>query len=164
MSKIKLHRYEDIYPRIKKAFDDHKSKIINIFPHVDVQHVGSSAVPGALTVGDLDIQIRINKEDVQAMKDFLHTIYHPHREDLWNEDFFIFCKKDDDIPMSIPVTVMGSRFDEHYRFRDLLISDPEILDTYNKLKLEFDGKEESEYKAAKAKFHGPNGTRFQDTI
>jgi GrpB-like predicted nucleotidyltransferase (UPF0157 family) len=45
--------------RVLQRFEQLKAELAVLIPDADIQHVGSTAIPGSLTKGDLDIQIRV---------------------------------------------------------------------------------------------------------
>lgn len=149
---------EELLPAISKLFKEHKELILKISPNSTIVHIGASSIPGALTIGDLDIHIQVSKEDFSETKDQLKQYYHVNHSDKWNDEFALFHRKDHpEIPMSIVVVVKGSKFDEHAQQTDLLRNNPDLLLQYNNLKKKFEGKSVSEYKKAKREFFGPNG-------
>ena len=127
-------KQEEVYPLAKKHFEIEKARILKSFPDAIVEFVGSSSIPGALTLGDLDIQVR------------------------WEEGLALLHWKDHpEIPMSIVVTVIDSPNDNYHKERDLFKNNPHLLEKYNNLKRGFEGKSVEDYKAAKRKLFGPHG-------
>ncbi|HEX7027032.1 MAG TPA: GrpB family protein, partial [Gammaproteobacteria bacterium] len=43
--------------KIARRFDHVKRQLLGLLPLADIQHVGSTAIPGSFTKGDLDIQV-----------------------------------------------------------------------------------------------------------
>ncbi len=54
---------------------------------MDIQHIGSTAIPNSITKGDLDIQVRVSKEDFTKAVEILSTIYDIN-EGSTKTDFF----------------------------------------------------------------------------
>jgi GrpB-like predicted nucleotidyltransferase (UPF0157 family) len=158
MDNIHFYTSEEISPKAQRLFKNEKHRILSLFPDVQVEHVGATSVPGALTVGDLDIQIRVKKSELGLVSKELKNVYHENHPELWNEHFSLFHKKDHPaMPMSIMVTVIDTPYDEFYKIRDMFRSDGALLERYNALKRRYEGKSELEYKVAKRDFFGPNG-------
>ncbi len=148
---------EEILPIAEKLFLQQKELIQKLIPSASIEHVGSSAIRGALTIGDLDIQVRVTKDFLDQATEKLKSIYETNHPELWTNEFALFKSKDvHELPMSIVVTVINSRFDEFYKIRDLFRSDSNLLEKYNSLKRSYEGKPLVEYKRAKNEFFGPN--------
>jgi GrpB-like predicted nucleotidyltransferase (UPF0157 family) len=130
---------------------------IIIQPNVDIQHVGSCAIPGAIGKFDVDIQIRVSKNDFASALEILKEKYIAKHLELWTDEFAIFLNPDPSVDIDYLLTVFDSRYDDFYRTRDYLISHPEKLREYNELKMKFEGKLYHEYRKAKQKFLGSNG-------
>jgi GrpB-like predicted nucleotidyltransferase (UPF0157 family) len=102
----------------------------------DVEHVGSTAVPGlaAKPVVDIDVVVRAER-DVGAAVDRLGSLGYVHQGDqgIVGREAFLW-------PPGAPrhhlyVVVAGSRaYMDHIRFRDLLRSHPGLADEYAELK------------------------------
>ena len=158
MTPIHFYKTEELLPIAKGLFKEEKEHILTLCPNALVEHVGATSVPGSLTVGDLDIQIRVTKQDFHSTCEKLKSLYHENHPHLWTNELALFHKKDhSEMPMSIMVTVIDTVFDEFYKTRDLLRKDKEMLAKYNDLKRRFEGKSIEEYKKAKREFFGPNG-------
>jgi GrpB-like predicted nucleotidyltransferase (UPF0157 family) len=149
---------EELLPVISSLFDKQKELIIKLSPRAIVTHIGAASIPGALTIGDLDIHVQVSKGDFLNTAQKLKDYYHINHPEMWTDEFALFHRKDHPkMPMSIVVVVKGSQFDEHALQTDLLRNNPALLLQYNDLKKRFEGKSVKEYKKAKREFFGPNG-------
>ncbi len=153
----KFFPYEEVSKRAKALFKRERKKLRNSLPWSHIEHVGSTAIPGALTKKDLDIQIRVNAADFKKTIIILKIFYEEHHPKLWNDNFAIFKKDDDDFPIDLMVTVLQSSYDDFYKIRDYLIKNPRKLAEYNELKVKNIGKDYQEYVKAKQNFFGGNG-------
>jgi GrpB-like predicted nucleotidyltransferase (UPF0157 family) len=125
-------------------------------PEADIQHVGSCAVPGALAKFDIDIQIRVKSAHFNKVVGVMENNFFLKHQELWTDEFAIF-KKNSEPPFDYMVTVIDSRYDDFFKVRDFFLANPEMLQEYNKLKKECEGKIYSEYRDAKKAFLGGNG-------
>lgn len=149
---------ETIAPLVSEIFEREKAGIQELFPHAMIEQVGSSAIPGALTLGEVDIQIRVSSEDFTCVSQGLNARYRKHRPELWTEEFAIFQQtKGMELPLIIAVTVIDSSCDEFSKLRDAFLKDRALLETYNDLKKTYERKELREYRKAKKAFFGLNG-------
>lgn len=139
--------------KIQKAF------LNKLIPSADIQHVGATSVPGSLTKGDLDIQIRVPKSKFVSARTVLSQHYKPnHQNDIWTEEFASFENyANPAIPIGIQLTVQGSNYDEFYKIRDLFINNPKLLKRYNAIKMQCEGKSSVEYRKHKRQLFGVNG-------
>lgn len=139
---------------IKIVFSDIHRRVREILPEVEILHVGGSSIPGALTKGDLDIQIRVLKKELGTAATLLELIFEPNNMELWNGDLAIFrdeqqyCWKVD-----ILMTVIGTKEDDCFKFRDLLMIRPDLLEQYNAIKLKYEGGVFRDYKEEKDVFY-----------
>ncbi len=74
----------------KRKFNAVKRKIIRVAPWAEVKHIGGTAIPGALTKGDVDLLVRLSKKKFSKTKKLLGNIFEEHNRQLWNENFAIF--------------------------------------------------------------------------
>ena len=144
-----------------KSTEDTSNLVINllkeIIPFSDVQHVGSSSVPGSIGKLDLDFQIRVDEKDFEKTIDILNSNFEEKQKILWKEGFAIFKTIKNNIPIDLVVTIKDSIYDDCYKVRDELRSNKSLLEEYNKLKIKYQGKPYSEYSKAKREFLGENG-------
>lgn len=149
---------EELLPVTSNLFEEQKRLIVGLSPYATVTHIGAASIPGALTIGDLDIHVQVSKEDFLNTTDKLKGYYHINHSEMWTDEFALCHRKDHPkMPMSIVLVVKGSQFDEHALQTDLLRNDLNLLLQYNNLKRKFEGKSVMEYKKAKREFFGPNG-------
>lgn len=156
---VHFYTSEEIFDKAAEVFTREKELLEGLISGsgVDIQHVGSCAIPGAMGKFDIDIQIRVPKEYfdhvlVSCKKQYLEK--HP---ELWTPEFAIFMNPDTSVDIDYLVTVKDSIYDDFYWSRDYLISHPEKLQEYNELKMKFEGKPYHEYRTAKQEFFGGNG-------
>jgi len=65
--------------RIEPAFEAEREKIRRLAPRAEILHTGGTAVPEALTRGDLDIHVRVPGGDFPAVRDALGLVYAAYR-------------------------------------------------------------------------------------
>lgn len=149
---------EELRPIINSVFETERVMLLQLIPGADIQHNGSSAITGALTKGDLDIQVRVSIDEVKSAVRALTPVYTVNHPELWTPEFALFHRYDDPVvPVGVVVTAIGTRYDEYHKLRELFTDNPELLAAYNALKRRYEGKPESEYRRAKQAFFGPNG-------
>lgn len=154
---VKLTSSDAIWEQASEVFAFHDRHIRKLIPVVDIQHTGSTAMRGALTKGDVDIQARISAGDFENSRRVLGEHYEPHRRELWTGEMALFHYDEEPLPVGIALVVDGSGYDQFDRLRNLLREDEQLLERYNQLKQEHEGASEEAYRSAKADFFGPLG-------
>jgi GrpB-like predicted nucleotidyltransferase (UPF0157 family) len=147
---------EELFQKSQSVFNLQKEELENILPQVDIQQVGSCAIPGAIGKFDVDVQIRVRPDQFKEVVGILHQHYEPKHPEIWTDEFVAFSNNKEYL-IDLVVTVIDSNKDDFYRVRDALIANPELLEEYNTLKRSFEGKPYAEYSKAKKEFLGGNG-------
>lgn len=111
MKPVNFLEQSKINEMANKEFSNQKSRILELLPNVDIQHIGSTAIPNSITKGDLDIQVRVSKEDFTKAVEILSTIYDIN-EGSTKTDFFRAFKDDLlPLPLGVQLTVINSDLD-----------------------------------------------------
>ena len=128
--------------------------MITLLPDAEIEHVGATAVPGALTKGDVDLVVRVSERDFADAGSILRTRYVVHQPHNWTRTLASFTAPDaSDPPVGVQLVVAGSDADGFFGpFRDALINDPTLLAKYNELKLNLDGLDYESYTERKGEF------------
>ena len=136
------------------TFDEHRERILGLLPEAEVEHVGATSVPGALTKGDVDLLVRLEPARFAGGVAALGNLYSVHQRENWTPTYASFADGGGaDPPVGVQVAVAGSADDLMFgAFRDHLIGDPAALAAYNALKRRHDGGEYERYTEAKAEF------------
>ncbi|HEY1041104.1 MAG TPA: GrpB family protein [Candidatus Paceibacterota bacterium] len=143
---------EEIFEKAVVIFEEQKAQLEKILPQVDIQHVGSRAVPGAIGKFDIDVQIRVTLDQFEDVIEILSKHFTPKHPNLWTETLAIFHNNGEFL-IDIVVTMIGSEKDIcYYGVRDVLIKNPELLTRYNSMKIGCEGKTYEEYRNVKQKF------------
>ena len=116
------------------------------------EHIGSTAVPGSLTKGDLDIQVRVEADVFASADEILSAHYGRNVGSLHTTEYSPFKDDSTDPPLGIQLTAIGSRYDFFWRIRDLLLARADLREAYDALKRTHHGRPMTEYRAAKERF------------
>lgn len=147
---------EQIFKKAKIVFKKQKRELEMLLPEVDIQHVGSCSVPGAIGKFDIDIQVRVTAEIFNNAVTLIMKCYQPKHPEIWTEEFAVFSNDKNQL-IDIMVTIIGSNRDDFYRVRDALTANKRLLEEYNNFKKGYEGKTYGEYRKAKNSFFGENG-------
>ena len=149
---VYFREQEKFRERAEELFLKEQKRILRLIPNADVQHIGSTAIPGSLTKGDLDIQVRIMQKDFEKAQKALSKMYKPNKGNPPTKTYASFKNDSTKIPLGVQLTVVGSKEDNFAALRDILVSDKKHLKEYNSLKKRYQGKPMREYRKAKGKF------------
>ncbi|MGA2445870.1 MAG: GrpB family protein [Opitutaceae bacterium] len=119
----------------------------------EIEHIGATAIPGALTKGDVDVLVRVARDDFPAAVDALKRRFAIHQPENWNADFASF--RDEitfSLPLGIQLVVKGADSDFFLYLRDRLRADARLLAEYNQLKTRHGGGKPENYWRAKNRF------------
>jgi GrpB-like predicted nucleotidyltransferase (UPF0157 family) len=76
---IALVREEEIRGRVVTIFARRQAELEGMLPGARIEHVGSTAVPGSLTKGDLDICVIVDGEEFERASQVLAERFQVHR-------------------------------------------------------------------------------------
>ena len=138
------------------AFAEHEQRIRERLPSVEIRHTGGTSVPGLLTSGDVDLQVRIERRLFTAARDVLCELYEPLHPEAWGSDSAYFAAADATPPVEVALTVIGTLDDLHHGAAwDQIAANPTLIAEYNALKRTHEDGSPDEYDAAKREFfHG----------
>lgn len=117
-----------------------------------VRHIGSTAIPGCLTKGDLDIVIRVEQQDFAQADEILASRFRRNTGSARTASFSAFEDSDVTPCLGIQLTLIDGPHDDFHVFAEALRRDAELVARYNDLKRTFDGRPMDDYRAAKDKF------------
>jgi len=138
--------------RVSQRFEQLKGELEALIPGADIQHVGSTAIPGSLTKGDLDIQVRVVAASYPVAKERLAEIYDVNVGGFAADDAVSFEDYSGTPSVGIHVTVIGGSADTQWLFRDFLAGSESLRQEYDDLKRQFEGGSMAKYREAKERF------------
>jgi GrpB-like predicted nucleotidyltransferase (UPF0157 family) len=133
---ILLRSADDLLPQVECILDRLSGQIRSLLPNAELYHIGATAIPGALTKGDVDVLLRVSPDRFAATVDALLPHFQIKQQVNWSAEFASFG--DDtgyELPVGIQVVATGSELDFLLFLRDYLIANREALEEYNRLKL-----------------------------
>lgn len=150
MPPIELKPVEALRSQIDCVLARELPRLRQLAPKAVIEHIGSTAIPGTLTKGDVDLVLRISTSDFADVIAALRQIYAEAQRENWTADFASF--KDDQtgpLPFGIQVVVRGTENDDFLRLRDLLRTDAAARSRYNAVKQAHAGDDADAYWRAK---------------
>lgn len=150
---MKIHPPSDYQALASKVFDEIRAALQPLMPSASIEHVGSSCVPGALSKGDLDVCVAVHAHEFNITREKLQSLgYAIKIGTLQTEQLCMLEAPRKDISAAIQLIERGSEFEFFHKFRDALLENPELVERYNKLKLQFSAQGPLVYREEKAKF------------
>jgi GrpB-like predicted nucleotidyltransferase (UPF0157 family) len=144
---------ETIAESARVAAGEHTERIHVRLPHVEVKHTGGSSVPGVLTAGDVDLQVRVEEEEFAPAREVLEELYAPLHPHAWSDESAYFQAPEEDPPVEVALTVKGTLDDFHHgEAWERMASDDDLRERYNDLKRAHAGGTDEEYALAKREF------------
>lgn len=127
--------------------------LASVVPAARIEHIGSSAIPGALSKGDLDVCLIVEacklEDVVLKLKSFGYV---EQTETLRTAELCMLIDSRPSHEHAVQVVARGSQFMFFVEFRDRLRANPQWAEQYNQVKRDAAELGEQRYRAAKARF------------
>jgi len=136
----------------QRLFETVKGALREVLPTADIRHIGSTAIPGCLTKGDLDIAVRVPVDAFPAAEAALARMYVRNDGSIRTATFSAFEDGASDPHLGIQLAAIDGPSDFFHLFVEALLSDPELVEEYNKLKRAHAGQAMAAYRTAKDEF------------
>ncbi len=141
-----------VFEAAARLFGEVESRILEILPHAQIEHIGSTAIRGSLTKGDLDVLVRVSSHDFQESDRALGTIFKRNKGSDRTEAFSAFLDSSTSPKLGVQLVVAGTEFDTFVKWVEQLESDRDLRNAYDDLKARFHGKDMKKYREAKSEF------------
>ena len=138
------------YEAAADAFGIIASRLSVLLPYAEVEHVGSTAIPGCIGKGDIDVLVRVLATDFVAASVALDTILaRSPRNDA--TDFYVeYDWPQGGVSASVQLVVAGTFLDCRFRgLKSVLLSEPGTVERYNSLKARCAGMSMDHYRERK---------------
>jgi len=148
---IELVREEEIRERVAAIFARRQAELEEMLPGARVEHIGSTAVPGSLTKGDLDICAIVRREEFEPASRALAERFRIHQPENWSPTLASFtAPSEDGIDVGVQLVPAGSPDERAFvGWRDRLRADNELRARYDELKRRHRADGMDAYRAAK---------------
>jgi len=125
---IALVGEEEIREQVGALFARRRAELVELLPGARVEHVGSTAVSGSLTKGDLDICVIVAAEEFEPASRALAERFRVHQPENWSPTLASFtATPEDGIDVGVQLVPAGSDDERHFvGWRDRLRADPEL--------------------------------------
>jgi GrpB-like predicted nucleotidyltransferase (UPF0157 family) len=135
------------------AYEDAELLLCAILPDARIEHVGSSAVPGAYSRGGVDICVAVPRGAFDEALGVLCEAGYVQRALADGADrHATLAAPHGDVPLTLRLIESGSAHESLMRLRDALRADPTLLSRYNAIRIEASALGAAAYANAKAAF------------
>lgn len=148
---MKFYKENEYRRQCEDLFIAYKEQIHRLIPSARVEHIGSSAIPGSISKGDLDIFVGVDSHNHDESIKILTSLGFKEKENTLRTPELCMLERDDQ-DVALQVVANGSRFEYFIEFREKLIYSPKLLEKYNALKLSCQSLDPDEYRERKSKF------------
>jgi len=144
---------EEYQPLANAVYETVSARLRAALPNATIEHIGSSAIPGTISKGDLDVFVAVSAGDFLAAIESIKRLGFKIKTDtLRTPQLCPFEGRGFPLDVAIQLVERGSRFEFFRRFRDLLKGDSALLERYNRLKQDAAPLDEVAYRALKGIF------------
>lgn len=152
MDKVHFRPSSEYVAQAEQVFESEKSKLLALLPDASIHHIGSTSIPGSLTKGDLDINVRVEREAFADAVAVLSEHFAINQPDNWQGDFASYNDDETSMDVGIQLTSIGSPSDDFVSLRDRVAADPDLIEEYNGIKRMHEGGDMDAYRKDKAAF------------
>jgi len=148
----------------ERHYDILSKRIRLVLPLATVEHIGSSAIHGAISKGDLDIYVAVDVMELKAAVAKIERLgFRVKQGSLRTESLCPFELDPNankgrstnaltEIDIGIQLVARNSQFEFFLKFRDMLNANPQLRDRYNLLKLSSVSLDADDYRKIKSEF------------
>lgn len=141
-----------LFDEAEHRFADLEAELKALLPHAEIEHVGSTAVRGTLTKGDLDVVVRVRSELFPDTLRRLEQRFRFNTGSIRTDTFCAFEEPSSKPPLGVQLVTAGAPEDFFSTWRELLKADSQLRRDYDDLKRRYDGRPMEAYRAAKSEF------------
>ncbi|MCY4129247.1 MAG: GrpB family protein [Gammaproteobacteria bacterium] len=144
------HQYQ---AEIGRLFEVVAKEVSRLLPNANIEHIGASAIPGAVSKGDLDVFVGVDEHELEkAVHCLERNGYRVKTDTLKNESLCMLESSSYEYPVALQVVANGSEFEMFLTFRDALRANDNLLKEYNQMKHLCEGMSETRYRNRKSAF------------
>jgi len=153
MAPVNLKTVDELMPQVKRTLSQVYAQLEALVPDAELHHIGATAIPGALTKGDVDVLLRASGARFQAVVDVLKRHFTIKQPANWTPEFASFGDDTSfELPLGVQVVIKDAREDFLLFLRDYFVSHHDALADYNRLKITHAAEGPEGYWKAKDRF------------
>lgn len=146
---MELARSERFRPLAEQILREQRTRLRTAGVPGTLELVGGSSVDGAMTKGDVDLHLRVDRAQFESAVARLRGMFAVVHPDIWCATLATF-EVPADLPTGLAVTPIGTEHDVRFsRVWRLLAADPALVAEYNAVKTDATA---AEYEKRKSEF------------
>ncbi len=149
---MKFYKSADYQPNATQLYNMLYKELSKNLPWADIEHIGASSVPDAISKGDLDVLVRVSANNFKKTITVLEGSGFQIKQDTHRDHQLCMFESAKFKDAAIQLIEEGSQYEFFITFRDRLIAHKKLLKSYNNLKMECEGMSEDEYRKRKSEF------------
>ncbi|HEY0886081.1 MAG TPA: GrpB family protein [Ramlibacter sp.] len=151
--RIRLLTPSEYQPEAAAAFAVIARRLMGVLPSIQVEHVGASAVPGAISRGDLDILVLVDAASFDVTHAAIKRLGFAEKPGtLRTAGLCMLVPTAEQEDVAVQLVAKGSEFEFFLTFRDALRARRDLVVEYNELKERAASLGEDGYREAKNGF------------
>ena len=136
MNTMKLSPVSELMPQIEGVLNCVLAQIAALLPDAELHHIGATAIPGAVTKGDVDVLVRVTESRFIPAIGELRKHFSVKQPENWTAEFASFGDDSSHpLPVGIQVVIKNASVDFFLFLRDYLITNRDVLEQYNQIKM-----------------------------
>ncbi|MEC6390716.1 GrpB family protein [Acinetobacter pittii] len=143
---------EQYQERCAQLFNSYQKDISTLLPFAKIEHIGSSAIPNAISKGDLDIYIEVMPEQFEFAIEQLKTLNFIEKQNTLRTHELCMLESLNNDDVAFQIVISGSIFTFFLAFKNKLINSPTLVNEYNELKLQCSHLDPDQYRTIKSDF------------
>lgn len=143
---------EQYQQRCAQLFNSYQKDISTLLPFAKIEHIGSSAIPNAISKGDLDIYIEVKPDQFKFAIERLKTLNFIEKQNTLRTHELCMLESLNNDAVAFQIVVTDSIFTFFLTFKNKLISSPKLVNEYNELKLQCSHLDPDQYRTIKSDF------------
>ncbi|AMX19214.1 hypothetical protein J580_0401 [Acinetobacter sp. 1542444] len=143
---------EQYQQRCAQLFNSYQKDISTLLPFAQIEHIDSSAIPNAISKGDLDIYIEVMSEQFEFAIEQLKTLNFIEKQNTLRTHELCMLESLNNDDVAFQIVVSGSIFTFFLAFKNKLINSPTLVNEYNQLKLQCSHLDPDQYRTIKSDF------------
>jgi GrpB-like predicted nucleotidyltransferase (UPF0157 family) len=150
---VKFFKAEEYQANVLNLYTRFEGQLRQALPAARIEHIGSSAIVGAVSKGDLDIFVAVPAEDFEASIVRIEALGFKVKQDTHRDhELCPLESQAHGIEVGVQLVVSGSKYEFFLEFRDKLNFSPQLRDEYNSLKQSCAGFDAFDYRKVKSTF------------
>jgi len=143
---------EQYQQKCAELFNSYQKDISRLLPLAKIEHIGASAIPNAISKGDLDIYIEVKPEQFEIAIERLKTLNFIEKQNTLRTNELCMLESQNNDDVAFQIVVSDSIFTFFLTFRNKLMDSPTLVNEYNQLKLLCNHLDHDQYRAIKSDF------------